>query len=275
MSNQRWELGKSRWRSDRETIRTSEYEVARIPSDQARAFVEAHHYSKDWPAARYPFGLHRHGTLVGVAVYSQPVNNRTVTNVFPIHPKEGIELGRLVLLDEVPGNGESWFVSRTFGLLRKELVMDREGRELRGILGVVSFSDPMPRRTSSGEIVMPGHWGCVYQSLSAVHIGRSDARILRLFQDGTVFNHRTETKVRNKEVGWRGGVEELCAHGAGEPPGDTTTDLQAWLSYWLPKITRPFPHRGNLKYAWAFDGRLRKQMPTALPYPKSKDPEVA
>src|ERR1044071_2743743 len=105
--NQRWEEGRPRWRSDRETIRTSEDEVAEIGNDQAKAFVGTHHYSKDYPAPRYRFGLHRHGTLVGVAVFSQPVNNRTVTKVFPIHQKEGVELGRLVLLDEVPGNGES------------------------------------------------------------------------------------------------------------------------------------------------------------------------
>src|ERR1043166_8703135 len=94
--NQRWEEGRSRWRSDRETIRPSEYEVAEISHDDARGFIETHHYSKDYPAARYRFGLHRHGTLVGVAVFSQPVNNRTVTKVFPIHQKEGVELGRLV-----------------------------------------------------------------------------------------------------------------------------------------------------------------------------------
>lgn len=273
--NQRWELGRARWRSDRETIRPSEYEVADISHDQARAFIETHHYSKDYPAARYRFGLHRHGTLVGVAVFSQPVNNRTVTKVFPIHQKEGIELGRLVLLDEVPGNGESHFVAKCFRALREKAVVDKDGRELRGILAAVSFSDPMPRRTAAGEVVLPGHVGTIYQSLNACYLGRADARTLRLFPDGTVFNHRTETKVRNKEQGWEGGVKELRAYGAGELPGDGPQDLRDWLAHWLPLVTRPLAHKGNHKYAWALHPSLKAHARPGGAYPKTKDQEAA
>ena len=59
--------------------------------------------------------------------------------------KDAVELGRLVLLDEVPGNGESWFIARCFELLRRE-----------GIVGVLSFSDPVPRTTADGRKVLPG-----------------------------------------------------------------------------------------------------------------------
>jgi hypothetical protein len=34
------------------------------------------------------------------------------------HKAEAVELGRLVLLDDVPANGESWFIARAFELLR-------------------------------------------------------------------------------------------------------------------------------------------------------------
>ena len=41
-----------------------------------------------------------HGQLVGVSIFSQPCNNRTITKVFPFDFREGVDLGRLVLLDE-------------------------------------------------------------------------------------------------------------------------------------------------------------------------------
>src|SRR5262249_3474031 len=126
----------------------------------ARGFVETHHYSASYPAARWRFGLYCHGRLVGAAVFSHPSNDRTLTAVFPGKPTDSVELGRLVLLDEVPGNGESWFVARCFEQLKAD-----------GILGVVSFSDPMPRARVDGPVVMPGHVGTVYQALSAAYLG--------------------------------------------------------------------------------------------------------
>jgi uncharacterized protein (TIGR03435 family) len=49
------------------------------------------------------------------------------------------------LLDAVPGNGETWFLARCFEILRN-----------RGVVGVVSFSDPLQRETLGGEIVHMG-----------------------------------------------------------------------------------------------------------------------
>lgn len=265
--NQRWSEGRSSYRPAGEVIRTSDYDVAEITPEAARAFVTTHHYSKDYPAARYRYGLMRHGRLVGVAVFSQPVNNRTVTKHFPIHHKEGIELGRLVLLDEVPANGESYFVARCFEQLRQADVVDAEGQELRGILAVASFSDPMPRRTLDGQVVMPGHWGCIYQSLNACYVGRADGRKLLLLPDGRVFNHRTEQKIRKLEQGWKYGVEELQSYGA----GPLMEEPAAWLKRWLPRITRPMPHLGNHKYIWPLNRRMRQFLPNSKPYPKSID----
>lgn len=264
---QRWELGRSSYRPAGETIRTSEYDVAEILDAAAKAFVKTHHYSGDYPAARYRFGLMNRGALVGAAVFSQPVNDRTVTKLFPVHPKEGLELGRLVLLDEVPANGESFFVARCFAELRKKAVVDREGKELRGILGVVSFSDPMPRQKVSGEIVLPGHVGTIYQALNAVYTGRGDGRRLHLLPDGRVFNHRSEQKIRKQESGWRGAAEELVGYGADH----VWDDPAAWLAHWLPRLTRPLPHKGNHKYAWALQKSMRGHLGASLPYPKTVD----
>ena len=106
-----------------------------LPDDAtAKAFVREHHYSGSYPAARWRFGLFRRGVLQGVAVFSHPCNDRVLTSIFPGPATGSVELGRFVLLDEVPGNGETWFLGRCFARLRRE-----------GLAGVVAFSDPCRR----------------------------------------------------------------------------------------------------------------------------------
>jgi len=261
--NQRWEEGRARWRPAGELIRTSEYEVSEMPKGKdpvAIEFIKRHHYSGSVPSGRFSFGLYRHGILVGVAMFSYPTNDRTLTNVFPsCEVMEATELGRFVLLDEVPGNGETWFLARAFDRLR--------GR----IRGVVSFSDPMPRRSTTGGLVLPGHVGTIYQAANAAYLGRATARTLRLLPDGTVFNDRTIQKIRAQEDGWGPAVEKLQSYGAG------TLDAEpaAWLKRWLPIVSRPLRHRGNHRYAWALDRRLRRELPAGLPTPKQVDQEAA
>src|SRR5690606_8351510 len=82
----------------------------------------------------------------------------------PGEPVECVDLGRLVLLDEVPANGESWFLAQCFGSLRAE-----------GFRSVVSFSDPVPRTTADGEPRFTGHVGTIYQASNAIYMGRSKA----------------------------------------------------------------------------------------------------
>lgn len=244
----------------RGSIDTSAHEVAEIASDAiARAFVERHHYSASYPAARFRFGLYERGELVGVAVFSHPVRNEVLTNVFPALPVERlVELGRFVLLDRVAGNGETWFLARAFELLR--------GR----IAGVVSFSDPVPRTTTAGAIVMPGHVGTIYQASNARYLGRGRADTLRLLPDGRVLARRSYQKIRDGVRGWRPCAAQLVAHGA-EPLPDIVPDAErrAWLERWLPRLTRPMRHPGNHRYAWIVDRRHRRALPAQLAaYPK-------
>src|SRR5262245_917910 len=42
-----------------------------------------------------------------------------------------------------------------------------------GVRGVVSLSDPVPRRTVAGELVFPGHVGTIYQASNAAYLGRT------------------------------------------------------------------------------------------------------
>ena len=75
---QRWRDRRDSYRQRGEAFHPSEYGVEPIRGDRAaRAFVEAHHYSASFPAARCRVGLYRQRPgwyapeLVGVAVLDE------------------------------------------------------------------------------------------------------------------------------------------------------------------------------------------------------------
>lgn len=257
--NQRWNNGKDRYRPAGELIQTHQYEVAPIADDKtAKAFVCKHHYSGSYPAARRRIGLYRSTALVGVAVFSQPINNKAL-DLFGEHATNSVELGRFVLLDSVPGNGETWFLGRCFELLRPEFH------------GVLSFSDPSRRTNSQGEEVFGGHIGSIYQGHNAHYLGRSTARTLRLLPDGSVLSDRALQKIRARDRGWEYASAQLVQHGASEP----SSDLREWLKEWLPRLTRPSRHAGNHRYAWQLMPRRLWSLPASQPYPKKPKTQEA
>ena len=250
---QRWRGGRASYRPAGETIVTARYEVSPIEDDTtAKAFVVAHHYAKSYPAARFRVGLYTGGALVGVAVLSVPMSEGALR---PFHTSDAVELGRLVLLDAVPANGESWFLGRVFELLRAE-----------GLGAVVSFSDPEVRTNAAGVPVFLGHAGTCYQASNAVYTGKATPRTLHLLPDGTVLSARTVQKIRARERGWHHAVAQLVAHGASAPANDT--DLRAWLAGEMPRVTRRRRHGGNHRYLFPLDRSARRACPASLPYPK-------
>jgi hypothetical protein len=258
---QRWRERRDSYRTAREPFDPRACEVAAIPDDTtARAFVEAHHYERTLPPARFRFGLYERDELVGVAVFSVPAQD-AVTACLPGERDERTELGRLVLLDRVLANAESWFVARCFDALRRE-----------GLTGVVSFSDPTPRSALDGRLVMPGHVGNVYQALSAVYLGTTRVDTTRLLPDGTAFSNRAAAKIRKGECGWRYAVDRLVAHGA--TPPRSGEEMRTWLARELPRVTRS--QRGaKHKYAWTLLRRDRRHLPASKPYPKLGAPARA
>lgn len=269
--NQRWYKRLGSFRSPDEIINTSAYEIAEIPDDTtAKRFVEEHHYSGSYPAARARFGLYCSALLAGVAVFSHPPCE-AVLKKLPCERMAGIELGRFVLLKSVPGNGESWFLARCFEQLR-----------VKGIEALVSHSDPLPRRTADGQLVLPGHVGSIYQATNAIYAGRTKARSLWLLPDGTVFSERAMTKIRTRDRGYRYAIEQLVAHGA-ERPLDLGQDLGAWMTEQLRRVGRRIKHKGNHRYLWAIDKHLRRGIAKlalvdengdVVKYPKALDPEA-
>jgi len=246
--SQRWTKGRVSYRPAGEPLVTSQFEIVQVREDaRVKAFIEEHHYSSSFPAARFKFELwwRKPGEaqrMVGAAVFSHPSNDRVLTSVFPGAAVESVELGRLVQLDEVPGNSESYFVGHCLRELRKQ-----------GILGVVSFSDPVPR-LDGDRVVLPGHVGTIYCACNALYVGRATPRTLDLFHDGTVFSARTSQKIRAQERGWAHAAQLLVDRGADRPPTSGPA-IVAWLSHWKAALTTKLRHGGNLKYLFPIGGK--------------------
>lgn len=252
---QRWRDRVGSYRPAGETIVTRQYEVARVETAVAKAFVLCHHYLMSFPAARRCFGLYWWGQLVGVAVFCQPLRKEVLAGL-PGTPQESLVLGRLVLLDEVPGNAESYFIAQCFHELQRE-----------GFVGVVSFSDPLPFTTLDGTVKHRGHIGTIYQATNGNYRGQARAEWKWVLPNGRYFQNDCKTKIRHLKEGWRYSAQLLVDFGA--PPLDPSKDDPAeWLNAYLPKHARKLWHPGNHDYRWTLNRRHRKHLSPSLPYPK-------
>lgn len=174
-----------------------------------------------------------------------------------------------MLLDECPANSESWFLARCHA----ELLAS-------GVRGVVSFADPVPRRTASGTLIMPGHCGRIYQATNGIYAGRATARTIKLLPDGTVLNDRAAQKVRRQEQGHQYVEARLIALGAPVPRAGC--DPAVWLREALTAIgARTVRHRGAHRFIFPL-GRNRRQrarikigIDARPPHPRRPDPEPA
>jgi hypothetical protein len=257
---QRFTEGRESRRPAGELIKTSAYDVAPIGDvATAKAFIRAHHYIKHASPTPHRFGLYLRGELVGVSLFGPPASKNAHDKVFPtLTMKNAVTFGRLVLLEDVPGNGESWFIARCFDLLRQ-----------RGIKAVESCADPEPRMNAAGVQTFKGHLGIVYQATNAAYIGKTNDNTQYWLPDGTVLSHRSQSKLRSGERGDDHPIAQLVAHGAAEPSLDE--NMKAWLKLWRARICRSHRHRGNYRYLWALDRRVRKDVLdrfTHHPYPK-------
>jgi hypothetical protein len=264
---QRWRLGRDSHRARAADFRPGDYGVELIEGDrEARAFVEAHHYSGSLPAARLRVGLYRRRAwitpeLVGVAVYSVGVQPAAPERWAGVPAAHAVDLGRLVLLDDVPYCAETWFLARASAALRATLP------EVRAVL---SYSDPMPRVTEAGAVVMPGHWGACYQAKGARFVGRTAPRWMHLDRYGRVLADRSLSKILNDERGGDGAERKLVALGA--PIRAAHEDRRAWLARALAEGPfRRVRHPGQLVYLFGPGGTaagLPADACPALPYPK-------
>ncbi len=270
---QRQEARRVRYRPAGETIDPSRYGMELLDEAPAKSFVIANHYSGSYPAACVRVGLYRRASsradlltvapaLVGVAVFSVPPQPRAIRCW--TGTDAGLELGRLVLLHDVPGNGESWFLGRAFRLLQQARP---------GLRAVLAYSDPVARRAADGSVITPGHVGIIYQAHNGRHVGRSGARTLLLDPDGRIVSRRGLDKIRGEERGAAHAYAQLLAQGA--PPRRFGEDGHAYVD--RVRVEGPWTrlkHPGNLAYVWPIGaGRAATEaaFPPALPYVRKAD----
>lgn len=265
-SCQRWTNGRHSWRHTSEGgFDPNRFEVALISEDApVKHFIEAHHYSRSYPAARLRAGLYDSGQLVGAAVFGVPMQAKVLTSAFPgLEPYiESVELSRFVLLDRVPANAESWFLGQAF-----RLIADRDVR------GVVAFADPVARHLADGTVLSPGHVGTIYQASNGVHtVDRGTARTLLVGPDGRVFSSRSVQKIRAQERGHDYAERQLVQWGAS--PLQTGDDPVLWTRQALTAAgVRRVRHPGNYRYLFRV-GRTRGERSRvaigmcSAPYPK-------
>ncbi|QAY80129.1 hypothetical protein [Sphingosinicella sp. BN140058] len=262
--SQRWRDRRNKFVPASTVIDPSEYAVDVIDCGKmARPFVIEQHYSGSFPASRLSVGLFRNGAagrsrLVGVATFSVPMNNAAIIKHTGLTSyNAGVELGRLVLLDEVAGNGETWFLSRAFRHLRQEK---------QGIISVLSYADPM-RRVGSSGVILGGHCGQIYSVFGAAYRGRSRPKTETLTPDGQVFCERALSKIRNREQGEGYAIDELIRRGAERPAGE---DGRAWIASLIDRgFFRKRRHPGNHVYVFPLTkaAKIADRPLAHLPYP--------
>ncbi|MCA9641049.1 MAG: hypothetical protein KC492_10155, partial [Myxococcales bacterium] len=143
------------------------------------------------------------------------------------------------------------------------------------VRGVVSYSDPVPRRTLDGGLVLPGHVGTIYQGFNGAYLGRGSRRTLLLDRFGRTVNGRMLSKIRLGEQGIDYACRQLAqATGLERRRGEGG---DAYVARVLASgRLRRVRHPGNHVYAWGLDRRVARSLraatdPEAHPYPKTPD----
>jgi hypothetical protein len=248
-------------------IDPAKYMVTVIDYDRlAKDFIREHHYSGSYPAARLRVGLwSRTGPeLMGVAVFGIPSHPLTFARyVDGATPEEGLELNRLVILDEVASNAETWFLAQCFRLVEEHMPQ---------IKFILSFSDPIPRERPDGTVFMPGHLGTIYQAHNGIYVGKSKMKTTYVAPDGRRFYRRTLNKLRHGEQGRVYVEKQLMEIGA--PSRGEHEEPTKWVDSLIESgLLRKETHPGNHAYVWALGNKRQKKHTTRrfvrdLPYPK-------
>lgn len=275
---QRWDRRRTSYRPPGEPFDSSRYDVDIIGYQEAGRFIEETHYSASYVASRMQVVLWRKPSpfqreqLAGVIAFSVAIQNATITAWFSGVPaNEGFEIGRVGLLDHVPGNGETFMLGRAFRLLRRTLP------EVRAVL---SYADPMERHDAAGKVIKCSHRGTINAAFSGVYLGRPSARPLILARDGRYINDRTPEQAAQR--GMRRGLcrtpvgrhGRSCAPHVREGRGQRHARLAVRR---VPACTNP----GNYAFGWWLSHPNQNPLPSrgATPYPRDtctdRDPRLA
>ena len=191
--------------------------------------------------------------MVGTAIFAIPTTNAVITTHTGLEAHQGTTLARFILLDDVPANGETAFLSRAFKSLRQAKPE---------IEAIVSYADPLA-----------GHLGHAYCAASAHHRGRTKPRMVHRI-GAHHLPERTLSKIRTAPDRFRTATQQLeTLSGSRRDPTETGAD---WIARLIADETIGTQrHPGHYVYVFPLTRRARRrsgQLPLA-PYPNlSTDP---
>lgn len=143
-----------------------------------RPFIEQYHYSKSINGCKVSrcYAIYDGTELVGAALFG-PLST-TAWKKYGDVESDVVELRRLVCLDELPRNTESWFIAQCIKHLKKTTAFRV----------CVSYADPYH-----------GHVGYVYQASNWTYVGRTSPDVLLKTPDGKLYHSRAmRTKYKGK-----------------------------------------------------------------------------
>ena len=128
------------------------YQIIEIDRNEAKDFIEIYHYTHNLGVFKVAYGLFLNKKIVGCIVFGFPIGRQTIKSISPIlQNSEVLELTRLVLLDEIEKNSESYFISKAIKILKKNHPK---------LKVIISYSDPMY-----------SHLGIIYQATNFLYQG--------------------------------------------------------------------------------------------------------
>lgn len=129
----------------------------------AKRLVEEVHYSGTARSQMqvHVFLLKHEGKSVGAAIFGKPMSRH--------YDSDTLELRRFVLIDEMPRNTESWFLSRCLKWIEKND---------RSVVRIVTFADPNH-----------GHQGTIYKATNFMPDGQEQSPNPRVVKMGKKVIH--------------------------------------------------------------------------------------
>ena len=129
-----------------------------------KTYIEKNHYSHKIPqAVKYRLGLYLGDKLKGVAIFSIPANQYSITSVFRDETQKiVIELSRVYTEDNLEKNFLSKALSQCFKYLKNNADYDI----------ILSYADPNFN-----------HNGCIYQALNGMYLGQTNKEVRYIIGD--------------------------------------------------------------------------------------------
>ena len=150
-------------------VKMEGYTVHTIERKAAKPWIMKKHYAKRMPSVAHSYGLFKDMVIVGVCIYGIIAN---YTEQEAWKPYKLLELSRLVIEPETKNIG-SWFISQTFKLLEKPVVL-------------ISYADRYKN-----------HIGYIYQATNWYYtgVGAITDRTF-VFDDGVSIHSRHSKKIK-------------------------------------------------------------------------------